>query len=96
MPLNPEVWLPHLEFMLQTISILYPQYPNDVTKKKYYDTIQNLPVFFPQFPIGKEFAKLLPSLPFPRVERRLQPHLHTAFTAHPANPMDPLDPGACS
>jgi hypothetical protein len=63
MPLNPEVWLPHLEFMLQTISILYPQYPNDVTKKKYYDTIQNLPVFFPQFPIGKEFAKMLDKFP---------------------------------
>ena len=63
MPLNPEVWIPHLEFMLQTISILYPQYPNDVTKKKYYDTIQNLPVFFPQFPIGKEFAKMLDKFP---------------------------------
>ena len=40
MPLDPEVWFPHLEFTLQTMSILYPQYPNDVTKKKYYDTIQ--------------------------------------------------------
>lgn len=63
MPLDPEVWAPHLEFTLKTISVLYPQRPNDVTKKKYYDTIQNLPVFFPQQPIGKEFAKLLDKYP---------------------------------
>lgn len=63
MPLDPEVWFPHLEFTLQTISILYPQYPNDVTKKKYYDTIQNLPVFLPEYPIGKEFIKMLDKYP---------------------------------
>ena len=34
------------EFILQTISVLYPQYPNDVTKKKYYDTIQYFRYFF--------------------------------------------------
>ena len=49
--------------MLQTISVLYPQYPNDVTKKKYYDTIQNLPVFLPDYPIGKEFIKMLNKYP---------------------------------
>ena len=63
MPLDPEVWFPHLEFTLQTMSILYPQYPNDVTKKKYYDTIQNLPVFLPQYPMGKEFIKMLDKYP---------------------------------
>lgn len=63
MPLDPEVWFPHLEFTLQTISILYPQYPNDVTKKKYYDTIQNLPVFLPEYPMGKEFIKMLDKYP---------------------------------
>jgi hypothetical protein len=63
MPLDPEVWFPHLEFTLQTMSILYPQYPNDVTKKKYYDTIQNLPVFLPEYPMGKEFIKMLDKYP---------------------------------
>ncbi len=63
MPLNPDIWLPHLQFTLQTISVLYPKHPNDVTKKKYYDTIHNLPLFIPQKPIGNEFAKLLDRYP---------------------------------
>ena len=37
MGLNPEVWLPHLKFTLQTIAITYPKHPNDVSIKKYYD-----------------------------------------------------------
>jgi len=63
MPLNPEIWLPHLLFTLQTISMLYPQHPNDVTKKKYYDTIHNIPLFFPIKPIGSQFSKLLDKFP---------------------------------
>ena len=63
MPLDPQVWMPHLQFVLQTISVMYPQHPNDVTKKKYYDTVQNLPLFFPQSPIGNNFSKMLDDFP---------------------------------
>jgi len=63
MPLDPEVWIPHLKFTLQTISVLYPKRPNDVTIKKYYDTIQNIPLFFPQKPLGDAFAKMLDEYP---------------------------------
>ena len=63
MPLNPNIWIPHLQFTLQTISVLYPLHPNDVTKKKYYDTIHNIPLFFPLKPIGNEFSKLLDQYP---------------------------------
>ena len=63
MPLDPEVWIPHLKFTLQTISAFYPKHPNDVTKKKYYDTIQNMPLFFPQKPIGNAFSKMLDQYP---------------------------------
>ena len=59
MGLNPNVWLPHLKFVLQTIAITYPRNPNDVSKKKYYEFIQNLPVFIPLSPIGKNFKTLL-------------------------------------
>ena len=34
MGLNPEIWLPHLKFTLQTIAMTYPKYPNDTTNKK--------------------------------------------------------------
>ena len=55
MGLNHNVWLPHLKFTLQTIAVTYPKNPNDVSIKKYYDFIQNLPVFIPMDPIGKNF-----------------------------------------
>ena len=63
MGLNHNVWLPHLKFTLQTIAITYPARPNDVSKRKYYDLIQNLPVFFPLEPIGKNFLNLLDKYP---------------------------------
>ena len=43
---NPFVWFPHLKFILWTIAVQYPIKPNEVTIKKYYTLINNLPVFF--------------------------------------------------
>ena len=63
MKLRYEVWLPHLKFTLQTMSLNYPLYPNEVTIKKYYSFIQNLPVFFPDDPMGKFLEKLLDDFP---------------------------------
>ena len=63
MQLDSQVWMPHLQFILQTMSIMYPTYPNDVSKKKYYDVINNLPVFFPIKPMGETFTKLLDEFP---------------------------------
>ena len=63
MGLNPNIWLPHLKFILQTIAITYPARPNDVSRRKYYDLIQNLPVYFPFNPIGKNFVILLNKYP---------------------------------
>ena len=63
MGLNSNVWLPHLKFTLQTIAITYPARPNDVSKRKYYDLVQNLPVLFPLNPIGKNFLRLLDKYP---------------------------------
>ena len=63
MGLNYNVWMPHLKFTLQTIAMTYPSKPNDVSKRKYYDLIQNLPLFFPLDPIGDNFLKLLDKYP---------------------------------
>ena len=63
MGLNHNVWLPYLKFTLQTIALTYPAHPNDVSKKKYYDFIQNIPVFFPLEPFGENFLKLLDKYP---------------------------------
>ena len=61
--LDPSIWGPHYWFVLHTIAISYPKYPNSVTKKKYYEFIQNLPLFLPNEGMGAEFSKLLEKYP---------------------------------
>ena len=61
--LDPDIWGPHYWFVLHTMALTYPHHPNDVTKKKYYDFIQNLPVFIPIESIGKDFSKILDLYP---------------------------------
>ena len=61
--LDPEIWGPHYWFFLHTISMTYPKYPNAVTKKKYYEFIQNLPLFIPVENISTEFSKLIEEYP---------------------------------
>ena len=63
MALNPEVWGPHYWFVLHTIALTYPNHPNDVTKKKYYDFLQNVPLFLPIKEIGNGFSKMLDKYP---------------------------------
>ena len=63
MALNPEVWGPHYWFVLHTIALTYPDHPNDVTKKKYYDFLQNVPLFLPIKEIGNGFSKMLDKYP---------------------------------
>jgi len=70
--LDPQVWYPYFKFTLQTIGMTYPNKPNDVTKKKYFTLIQNLPFYFPIKPMGKNFAKLLNQYPVqPYLDNRM-------------------------
>ena len=70
--LDPQVWYPYLKFTLQTIGMTYPNKPNDVTKKKYFTLIQNLPFYFPIHPMGKNFGKLLNQYPVqPYLDNRM-------------------------
>ena len=61
--LDPKVWGPHFWFFLHTIAMTYPHHPNSVTKKKYYEFIQNLYIFIPVEEISSEFSKLLDLYP---------------------------------
>ncbi len=60
---NPEIWGPHYWFFLYTIALSYPLNPNDVSKRKYYDFIQNLPLFMPVPDIGNTFSQFLDRYP---------------------------------
>jgi hypothetical protein len=61
--LDAKVWGPHFWFTLHTIAITYPNNPNDVVKKKYYDFIQNLPLFIPTSKMGNAFSEYLDEFP---------------------------------
>ena len=60
---DPEVWGPHYWFFIHTLSHTYPVTPTSVTKRKYYDFIQNLPLFIPNPEIGNKFATILDKYP---------------------------------
>ena len=61
--LDPKVWGPHYWFFLHTLAMTYPHHPNAVTKKKYYDFVQNIPLFIPVESMAGEFSKLLDQYP---------------------------------
>ena len=61
--LDPKIWGPHSWFFIHTVAMTYPIRPNAVTKKKYYEFIQNLPLFIPVENISGEFSKLIDKYP---------------------------------
>ena len=61
--MNPEVWGPRFWFMLQTMSMAYPESANTVTQKKYYEFIHNIPLFLPNPKFSKHFSSLLNNFP---------------------------------
>ena len=68
MALNPVIWGPKFWFFFHTIAFTYPVHPNAVTKKKYYDFVQNIPMFLPVEEIATSFGNLLNEYP-------IQPYL---------------------
>ena len=61
--MDSEIWGPHYWFVLHTIAFNYPENVNEVTRRKYYDFIQNLPLFIPVPEMGDKFATLLDRYP---------------------------------
>jgi len=71
MALEPNIWGPHYWFVLHTIALTYPHTPNEVMRKKYYDLVQNLPLFLPVEEIGNTFSQYLDKYPVtPYLESR--------------------------
>ena len=63
MHFDSAVWGPHYWFFLHTAARTYPHTPNEVTKRKYYDLIQNMPLFIPNEDMGNNFSKILDKYP---------------------------------
>ena len=73
MALDPKIWGPHYWFFLHTVTLCYPLRPNAVTKKKYYEFVNNIPLFIPNENLSSEFSKLLDEYP-------VSPYLDTRET----------------
>jgi hypothetical protein len=56
---KPEIWGPYYWFFLHTVALIYPIHPNSITKKKYYEFIQNFHLFIPNEKISSYFHKLV-------------------------------------
>lgn len=63
MVLSATIWGPKYWFVLHTIAQNYPIDINDVTKKKYYEFIHNVPLFIPDQEMGNRFGVLLDKYP---------------------------------
>lgn len=63
MEFDSAIWGPHMWFFLHTISMCYPLRPNAVTKKRYYEFVQNIPLFIPTEKMSSDFSKLLDEYP---------------------------------
>ena len=61
--LDQKIWLPRMWFFLFTVAHTYPDNPNTVTKRKYYDFIQNLPLFIPNTSCSNHFIRILDQFP---------------------------------
>lgn len=61
--LNPDIWGPQYWFFIHCAAMSYPNHPNSVTKKKFYDFFQNLPLFIPVEEMAAKFTRLLDEFP---------------------------------
>ena len=63
MKFDPAIWGPHYWFFLHTIAQIYPESPDKATKRKYYDLIQNMPLFLPIGSMSNRFSELINKYP---------------------------------
>ena len=63
MQFDPSIWGEHFWFFLFTVALSYPLMPNTITKRKYYDLIQNLPLFIPHQTSSDNFSKIIDRYP---------------------------------
>ena len=61
--LDPKIWGPHYWFFLHTLAMTYPNHPNAVTKKIYYEFVQNISTFIPVEHMATEFKSLINEYP---------------------------------
>ena len=71
MKISAKKWGPPFWQFLHLVSFGYPDMPNEVTKRKYYDLINNFPLFIPDGEMARQFAVILDKYPVtPYLDKR--------------------------
>lgn len=85
---DSHIWGPHFWFVLHTIAMNYPDRANEVTRRKYYDFVQNIPLFIPNVEMGDRFSDLLDKYPVsPYLDKRETFIRWTVFIHNKVNKM---------
>lgn len=63
MKYDARIWGPIYWFFIHTVALTYPDYPNEIITRKYYDFFMNLPLFIPDVEMGKRFSEILDRYP---------------------------------
>jgi len=77
--MDPNIWGPHYWYVLHSIAKTYPLHPTQVSRKKYYEFILNIPLFLPDKDMGDNFAKMLdkyPVTPYLNTRKSLMKWMH--------------------
>jgi Erv1 / Alr family len=61
--ISSTVWGPKFWFLIHCVAYNYPDLPNPIIRRKYYDLIQNIPLFIPDIEMGDNFSILLDKYP---------------------------------
>ena len=60
---SAKIWGPHYWFFMMTVALSYPDFPNEIIKRKFYDFFLNLPLFIPDVEMGQKFSAFLDKYP---------------------------------
>jgi hypothetical protein len=61
--ISSTVWGPKFWFLIHCAAYNFPDLPNPIIKRKYYDLIQNMPLFIPDMDMADNFSTLLDKYP---------------------------------
>jgi hypothetical protein len=61
--LDPKIWWPRYEFVIQSMIVNYPHQPTDAIQKQMYDIIMNIPFWIPHEKMASITTKLLEDYP---------------------------------
>jgi hypothetical protein len=60
---SAKTWGPHYWFFMMSVALSYPDFPNETTRRKYYDFFTNFSYFIPDPDMSTRFSEMLDRFP---------------------------------